>query len=214
MTTRHNPAPTLAGRIFDDLSRRILAGELAAGARLRQDEIAAAFGASHVPVREALRRLEAEGLAESLPRRGVRVATVSREALYEIVEMRAELEALALRHAAGHFPAEHLAALTRADLACSEALSQEDWQAANRAFHRLLIEHCPMPRLMETIERLQASAGRMTRMLDSRRPLPLPREDRDHKAIVAALQARDADLAAAHLARHIRRGYRLSTNYR
>ena len=57
-----SPDPTLADRVFAALSRQIEAGELAPGQRLRQDEIAAAFGASHVPVREAFRRLEAEGL--------------------------------------------------------------------------------------------------------------------------------------------------------
>src|SRR5690606_5553524 len=63
---------TLANRISRSLADRITAGEFAAGARLRQDHIAEEFGASHVPVREAFRRLEAQGLVVSEPRRGVR----------------------------------------------------------------------------------------------------------------------------------------------
>lgn len=200
------PDPTLADRVFAALSRRIEAGDLAAGQRLRQDEIAAEFGASHVPVREAFRRLEAEGLVESLPRRGVRVATADRAALVEAIEMRAALEALALRHAADAYPPGHLAALAEADHICSQAATPTEWEAANQNFHALLLQGCPMPRLMQTIERLQLSAGRMTRQLGARRPLGLPREDRDHRAILSALQGREVELAARILSQHIRRG--------
>ncbi|MCV2446144.1 MULTISPECIES: GntR family transcriptional regulator [Paracoccus] len=207
-----SPDPTLADRVFAALSRQIEAGELAPGQRLRQDEIAAAFGASHVPVREAFRRLEAEGLVESLPRRGVRVAMADRAALAEAIEMRAALEALALRHAAEAYPPGHLAALAAADHACARAVTAAEWEAANQSFHSLLLQGCPMPRLMQTIERLQLSASRMARQLGAAHPLGLPRENRDHRAMLSALQGRDIDLAAQILSRHIRRGLRL--NYR
>lgn len=198
--------PTLADRVFAGLARQIEAGALRAGQRLRQDEIAAEFGASHVPVREAFRRLEAEGLVELLPRRGVRVAMADRAALAEAIEMRAALEALALRHAAEAYPPGHLAVLAEADIACSRAASPTEWEAANHTFHTLLLQGCPMPRLMQTIERLQLSAGRMARQLGGARPLGLPREDRDHRAILSALKGREVELAAQVLARHIRRG--------
>jgi DNA-binding GntR family transcriptional regulator len=75
------PAPakeeTLAVRISRILAERIVAGEIEPGTRLRQDHVAEEFGASHVPVREAFRRLEAQGLAVSEPRRGVRVASLA-----------------------------------------------------------------------------------------------------------------------------------------
>lgn len=198
--------PTLADRIFAALTNQIAAGKLSPGQRLRQDEVAAEFGASHVPVREAFRRLEAEGLVESLPRRGVRVAMSDRAALAEAIEMRAALEALALRHAADNYPPGHLAALAGADQACSQAVTPAEWEAANQAFHSLLLQGCQMPRLMQAIERLQLSASRMARQLGAARPLGLPREDRDHRAILAALQGREVELAAQILSRHIRRG--------
>lgn len=205
---KKTPDPTLAERIAGELSRRIISGALAAGQRLRQDDIARDFAASHVPVREAFRRLEAEGLVEVLPRRGVRVAAVDPQSHFETVEMRAVLEGLALRHAAGHFPPRHLLRLAEVNRVCSDARSPEDWEAANRDFHRLLLAPCPMPRLMQSIERLQAAAARSARMLAADRPAarPLPREDQDHRAILAALHAGDPDLAAALLTRHIRRG--------
>ncbi|WP_407818396.1 GntR family transcriptional regulator, partial [Staphylococcus aureus] len=69
-TAKNSPEDTIAARISRTLADRIVRGELSPGERLRQDHIAAEFGASHVPVREAFRRLEAQGLAASIPRRG------------------------------------------------------------------------------------------------------------------------------------------------
>jgi DNA-binding FadR family transcriptional regulator len=78
---------TLAVRISRTLADRIIAGEIEPGARLRQDHIAEEFGASHVPVREAFRRLESQGLAVSEPRRGVRVAAFDLSEVKEVAEM-------------------------------------------------------------------------------------------------------------------------------
>lgn len=195
---------TLADRIFAALAQRITGAGLAPGARLRQEEIAAEFGASQGPVREAFRLLEAAGLVLSQPRRGVRVASFDRTALIEAVEMRAVLEGLALRHATPLLGAADLAALTAADAACSTATTVADWEETNRSFHRLLIARCPMPRLMQTIERTRALVARQP-SARTRSPA-LPHNDRDHKAILAALASRDADKAGDLLTRHIRRG--------
>jgi DNA-binding GntR family transcriptional regulator len=101
MTTQDAKADdrSIAGEIARTLGARIVEGELAPGAPLRQDHVAAEFGASHIPVREAFRRLEAQGLVVAAPRRGVRVAPLDAAAITEVTEMRAALEALALRHA-------------------------------------------------------------------------------------------------------------------
>ena len=96
---------TIAVRIAKALAERIIAGTIEPGARLRQDHIAEEFETSHVPVREAFRRLEAQGLAISEPRRGVRVASFDLSEVKEVAAMRAALEVLALRHAAPHLTA-------------------------------------------------------------------------------------------------------------
>ncbi len=90
------------------LRERIITGEIGPGARLRQDHIAEEFGTSHVPVREAFRELQMQGLAETLPRRGFRVTEFDLAELREVAEMRASLESLALRHAARHVTREIL----------------------------------------------------------------------------------------------------------
>lgn len=202
-----SPDPTLVETIFAVLSRRILDGDIKAGARLRQEELATEFCASHVPVREAFRKLEAEGLVDVLPRRGVRVAVMDHARHFEMLEMRAALEGLALRHAARCFPPGHLAALTEADRACSDATDNDTWAAANQEFHRLLIAPCPMPQLMQTVARLQTAVRWGGRMLGSALALALPREDRDHRAILRALQDAETDRAAMLLTRHIQRGH-------
>lgn len=196
--------PTLADRICAALSQRILSGALPAGERLRQEEIAAEFAASQGPVREAFRLLAADGLVLSQPRRGVRVAPLDRAALVEATEMRAALEGLALRCAAGLIGPAELQHLHDADAACSAATTPEAWDEANRAFHAALIARCPMPRLMQAIARLQLFAGRFAAARP--RSPALPHNDRDHKAILTALAARDGDQAGAILTRHIRRG--------
>ena len=125
---------TIAVRISKVLADRIIAGTLEPGTRLRQDHIAAEFGASHVPVREAFRRLEAQGLAVSEPRRGVRVASFSRDEVREVAEMRAVLEELALRHAAPNLTTAILDTAERATRAGDKSGDVRSWEAANRAF--------------------------------------------------------------------------------
>ena len=93
---------TIASVISRALAERIVSGEIEPGTKLRQEHVAEEFGASHVPVREAFRRLESQGLVTSEPRRGVRVAGFSLDEVKEVAEMRAALEVLALRHAAPH----------------------------------------------------------------------------------------------------------------
>lgn len=199
--------PTLADRIVAALAAEIEGGHLPPDARLRQNEIATRFSASHVPVREAFRRLEAMGLAQSLPRRGVRVASIDAERHFEALEMCAVLEGLALRHVGTPYPKGHLEALTKADLACSQATTRQDWDSANRHFHSLLIAPCPMAGLLAEIGRLRSILTRGAMALGGRSRLSLPREDRDHGAILAALRDADIDRAATILVRHIRRGH-------
>ncbi len=192
----------IAVRISRALAERIIAGTLAAGSRLRQDAIADEFGASHVPVREAFRRLEAQGLVVSEPRRGVRVAGFSPDEVREVAEMRAALEVLALRHAAPHLTAAILDRAEAATRAGDRAGGNvQAWEEANRSFHRLILAPCGMPRLLRSIDDLQAASARFL-FAGWRAEWEAP-TDRDHRAILVALRAGDLDAAAAVLARHV-----------
>ncbi|UYO00409.1 MAG: GntR family transcriptional regulator [Devosia sp.] len=192
---------TIAAQISRILANRIIGGEIEAGAKLRQDHIAEEFGASHVPVREAFRRLEAQGLVVSEPRRGVRVASFSLGDVREVAEMRAALEVLALRNAAPHLTKARLDQAEAVNRTCDQARDVQSWEAANRAFHRLIMEPCGMPRLLKAIDDLHTASARFL-FSGWRAEWDTP-TDRDHKAILAALRVGDVETAAAVLARHV-----------
>lgn len=192
---------TIATQISRTLANRIIAGEIEAGAKLRQDHIAEEFGASHVPVREAFRRLEAQGLVVSEPRRGVRVAGFSLEEVREVAEMRAALEALALRNAVPHLTRAILDQAEEANRAGDRARDVQAWEEANRTFHRIILTPCGMPRLLKAIDDLHTASARF--LFSGWRAEWEAPTDRDHRAILDALRAGQADMAASVLARHV-----------
>lgn len=191
----------VAVRISKALADRIISGAIEPGARLRQDHVAAEFGASHVPVREAFRRLEAQGLATSEPRRGVRVAAFSLGEVREVAEMRSALEVLALRHAAPHLTPAILDAAEEATKAGDRSRDVRSWEEANRRFHRLILAPCGMPRLLAAIDDLHAASARF--LFAAWRSDWEARTDHDHRAILAALRQGRLDAAASTLARHV-----------
>lgn len=192
---------TIAVRISRVLADRIIAGEIEPGIKLRQDHIAEEFKTSHVPVREAFRRLEAQGLAVSEPRRGVRVASFDIAEIREVAEMRAALEVLALRHAAPHISSATLKAAEQATLDGDKSHDVRSWEDANRRFHRLILEPCQMPRLLAAIDDLHAASARF--LFATWRSEWETRTDHDHRAIIEALRQNDIDRATTILARHV-----------
>lgn len=192
---------TIAIRISKVLADRIISGSIEPGARLRQDHIAEEFETSHVPVREAFRRLEAQGLAVSEPRRGVKVAAFNLGEVKEVAEMRAALEVLALRQAAPHLTATILNQAEEATRAGDRSRDVRSWEEANRRFHRLILAPCQMPRLLAAIDDLHAASARF--LFAAWRSEWEARTDHDHRAILAALRSGRIEDAAATLARHV-----------
>ncbi|EKF43559.1 GntR family transcriptional regulator [Nitratireductor indicus] len=193
---------TRAAQISRILAERIVSGTLEPGARLRQDHIAEEFETSHVPVREAFRLLEAQGLAVNEPRRGVRVAAFDLNQVREVAEMRAALEVLALRNAAEHLTPAILNAAEEATKDGDRARDVASWEEANRRFHRLLVTPCGMPRLLAAIDDLHAASARF--LFSAWRSNWETRTDRDHRAILMHLRRGETDAACAVLARHVR----------
>lgn len=194
---------SVAGRIARALAERIVSGALAPGSRLMQDHLAEEFRASHVPVREAFRTLEAQGLIVSKPRCGVRVSELDPGMVREVTEMRAALEGLALHHALPRLGAKDFDAAEKA-LIEGEASDQiADWEAANRRFHLAITAPCGMPRLMTSIHDLHRSDARFLfatwKQLDWQ-----PRSDTEHWAILDALRCNDGERARELLEAHVR----------
>lgn len=195
------PEETQSTRIARILADRIISGEIPPGARLRQDYIASEFGASHVPVREAFRALQTQGLAESEPRRGFRVTEFDIAELREVAEMRSSLESLALRRAAPNMTRKILQEAEAVTRRGDSANTVRDWEEANRHFHRLILAPCRMPRLLRTIDDLQAASARF--LFTAWRRDWEARTDHDHRAILDALRRGQTDLACTTLARHV-----------
>ncbi|MDN5928031.1 MAG: GntR family transcriptional regulator [Hyphomicrobiales bacterium] len=192
----------IASRIAATLAARIVSGELPPGTALRQDHVAYEFGASHVPAREAFQMLRAQGLAVSEPRRGMRVAPLDAESIGEVVEMRAALEMLAFRHAAPRMTPAHVARIEEALQAGEEAGTILAWEAANRDFHKALVESCRMSRLLAALEQLRLASSRIV-LAAVRSTSWQPRSNHDHRRIVDAVRNKDFERAAGLLNTHI-----------
>src|ERR1700730_15071331 len=104
---------TLAEKAFETLHWAIITGHLRPGARLPIEELADVLDMSPMPIREAVRRLDAAGLVENIPHRGARVTELSITDLAEVYEVRLALEVLAIRRAAARFSAAHAAEARR-----------------------------------------------------------------------------------------------------
>jgi len=193
---------SLAGQIARTLAAQIVSGALRPGERLMQDQVAQTFRASHVPVREAFRRLDAQGLVVTEPRRGVRVARLDPADVIEVAEMRATLEALALRHAMPRLGPADIAQARSALESCAGQADVTQWDVANRRFHEALVWPCGMPRLIAGIADLHRASARHLfatwQTLDWQ-----PRSDAEHRAILAAAEAGQVDTGCALLARHV-----------
>ncbi|WP_330647193.1 GntR family transcriptional regulator [Thioclava sp. FTW29] len=194
---------TKSDTIAQQLSTRIIRGEFAPGEKLRQDLIAREYGVSQVTAREALLRLASQGLAISLPRRGMCVTPIDKDAIEELRLMRHALEPLALERSVPYLNPAQIAEIEHLHEACNAAATAEDWEEANRGFHMAIIAGCHMPRLVSEISNLQLLYARhfKARYSDKWRR----RDDPDHAAILSAIKARDAARARTVMQRHLMR---------
>jgi DNA-binding GntR family transcriptional regulator len=196
---------TLAEHAFETLRDAILQGDLRAGQRLSIDELAVALDMSKMPIRDALRRLEAIGLVKTRPYRGTHVSETSVEDLHDAYRARLVVEPLALRCAAERFTAEDAAAgrrwldeLNR----LPESASRELW-AAHKGFHFSLYEASGSTWLPRVIQPLWEASERY-RFATRIEPRSV-RSKAEHERILQACIDRDPETAAIahhdHLAR-------------
>jgi DNA-binding GntR family transcriptional regulator len=188
--------------VADRLRALILSGTLAAGERINQDRIAQEHGVSHIPVREALRNLEAEGLVTFHPRRGFFVAALSAEDALELGDMRAALEGLAARLAVGRATAADLEAAEAQIVISDQADTLAVWSEANWRFHRLLYAPCKRPRLLDSLETLWRASDRYLRVVWQEAAWQGRSQD-EHRAILQAFRDRKPAEAARLVSRHV-----------
>jgi DNA-binding GntR family transcriptional regulator len=194
---------TVAGLVAERLRAQIVAGDLEAGSKLRQVEIARRFGVSTTPVREALAALQREGLVRLHPQRGAVVFVPTVEDLREHYEIRAALEAVAAARTAERFDETWAAPLELLLKEMRKGPLAQRYIELNQAFHTQLYEHCERPRLVEMIASLRDASSAYLHIYRAAEDFPVARLDGEHRAILAACVARDAEAAAAATREHL-----------
>lgn len=220
MTTE---AQALVDELAATIQARVLNGEIPTGTRLRQESLAAEFGVSRTPVREALRKLQANGIVEVQPHRGALVRRPSAREVREAYEVRAELEGLAASLAASRIRDAELHRLRRAQelfrqsvaslLAWRErrppeeppqAEAHAEWNSANDSFHLAIQEAAGNQRLRTTLADLHRSFPRdLTWIVLAENAGLLEANIAQHEAILAAIQRHDADGSRALMVEHV-----------
>jgi len=216
LTQSHRP---LADSVFESLRDAIIYGRLEAGQWLRQEALAQELGVSQMPVREALNRLVAEGLAVRVPYKGVRVVTLSINDLEDIYDTRALLEGFAMELAAGRISAEDLARmrdLLPHTVVNADPASTEPAREANREFHWIAIRaserkqlNCILARLWDLVDPLLVYSRFWADSDKEERYLRGARNDlRSHTLILEALRAGDGQRAKEFIAQHVQSALR------
>ena len=187
--------------IADVMRSVILGGQLDGGAPLRQDEVASCFGVSRIPVREALRRLCAEGLVDFRTNCGFVVSVLAPAEAREILEIRSTLEVKAVQLALPNWSDETFRYL-RTVLDEAEITSSVDrWSELNRSFHETLYRPSGRAKLLTLLANLNAQIERYIRLLVSFSDYRLQAQ-LEHRAILAAAEVRNATAAGALIEQH------------
>jgi DNA-binding GntR family transcriptional regulator len=198
---------TVVDLAVESVRERILNGAYPEGAPLRQDALAAELGVSRIPVREALRQLEAEGLVSFQPHYGAVVSSLSLAEIDELFALRALVETELIRYAVPRLSAQDLRAAGEILDAFDAAFRSGDtaeWGTLNWRFHAALLLPARRPLSMGVAQTLHRQSERYTRL-----QLVLTRGETrasgEHREILAAASARDAERTAVLLGEHILR---------
>lgn len=198
----------LSDRVYDHLKTRIIDLDLEPGARLHAETLAAELDVSPTPVREALNRLAAEGIVTAAPYRGFRVSPLlSRGELVQLLQTRQVIEGAAVRQAATSRTEgglrELVALVTRMDeLSASEPLDVKAFNAADAAFHRLTVSSSGNRFFLQAFDALHTHV-QIARHYQGRSVVEARIANAEHRELLTALSAQDAESAGEQARRHI-----------
>lgn len=197
---------TTASRVAAELRRRIVGGELAPGQRLKIDELAALCAVSHMPVREALRELEGEGVLEVFPHRGAVIRGVDRRFVRNFYDVRAAIEGMLTERCAEHIDSSGFDALVAAaaEFEAQSGGSAQALVAANRRFHDAINVAADNPEAQRMLEqgRVLADALRVRFGYGTGRVETVISE---HRALLRAIERHDTERAGDIARRHCTR---------
>ena len=188
--------------VADELRRRIMSGALAEGQQLRQEALAADLGVSRIPIREALRQLEAEGFVAIASHRGAVVSKLSLDEIAELFDLRIRLETWLLELA---IPEMGEGDLARAEEALEAMISNrriENWGELNWEFHAALYTPAARPATLRILRRINENTDRYIRLQISLTSGQL-KAHREHKQILQLCSTGNVARAVAELEQHI-----------
>lgn len=191
--------------VFESLREAIIQGRLRPGERLMEIQLAEELGVSRTPVREAIRKLELEGLVLMIPRKGAYVSQISMKDIADVFEIRRALEGLAARLAAERATDEEIERLERALVKISEVAEADDLSGAvalDTDFHEELMAASHNPRLSQLVSNLREQIQRF-RLTSLSHPGRVKLAVEEHRKIVDAIAGRDAELAQNLAYEHI-----------
>lgn len=194
---------TTADRVADELRTAIVGGVYEDGAELNQVDLARDFGVSRVPIREALRQLQAEGLISSESYMRAVVVGHTLERVVEILELRMLLETYLLTRAAPRITPAELDELRAMCDKMAETHPHDEWLALNTAFHDRLYSWADAPIARDLANQMALRVQRYVRMVRSSGLKRLGDPNEEHLAIVDALERGDAAAASIELQNHL-----------
>jgi DNA-binding GntR family transcriptional regulator len=196
----------LSDQVYDTLKRAILHGELLPATKLTESEIARNLNVSPTPVREAFRRLAAEGLVAIAPWRGVRVQSVSDRDMIDTYQCREVLEGLACRLAAARIDASGIAELKRLLATSRRARSASEVARCNTELHNIIFS-CAANAKLTALLGLFHTVIQRDRSLTAYNAKRRGEIHAEHAAIIEALERRDAEAAEQAMRRHVHNGF-------
>jgi DNA-binding GntR family transcriptional regulator len=203
---------SLQSMVYESLRQALLQRELEPGEQLNIGNLAKKLNVSAMPVREALRRLEAEGLISFNSNKRILVNKLSMQDLEDIYNIREPLEELALLKC---FELEDTVGLQRLDSLhrqmCKPKIKAAKWFDLNRSFHMKLHEMSGSPRLFHILQGLWNSTGPYLRIF-SGSDMAVTRANKEHEGILQALGSGDRNKAKRHLRSHLRNGLKAIRN--
>ena len=206
--TRVRRYATTPDLIAATLRDEILRGAIPPGQPLRQEDLASRFGVSRLPVRDALVRLEAQGLVEVFPNRGAFVIALSADEVREVFDMRILLEGDLIERAVPRLTPDDWRTIDAARADAAHHANGPQWTESDWRFHRALYEPAARPRQLATIETLRGTVARYW-AADTALPIRKTELLADHDAIVEACRARASVAARRRLEEHLRRASEL-----
>ena len=191
--------------VFNTLRQAILRGELKPGERLMEIQLANKLGVSRTPIREAIRKLELEGLVLMIPRKGAEVAEITEKNMLDVLEVRRALEELAVKLACERITEEEIQELKDAADAFQKILSAKDITKiaeADEAFHDVIFKSTGNDRLIQLLNSLREQMYRY-RLEYLKREEYHPQLLEEHQQIIDRITRKDQSEAAELIDRHI-----------